>query len=381
MTRETKIGLLVGLAFIILFGIILSEKGTGRDQLATPSMSAYKPVVELIPPTSPPAPQLSRSGKNNDVADRLTMSESTVKVAEQQPAPAATNNLNNIAKPVEMVSPPMINPQPTPAVEVAPKFKTLLPPTSTKGLTKIPPASPTVSDLLGISSPPKASAAQANMDEPKQEKEVKVAELKTHTIQQGETLASICRQYYPGQAYQMLKEVMELNKITKPEKLKQGQTIKLPMGKPIAAANKTTKETVIPDSPGGIQSKLLVPVDSVNGTAASNPEKDIRQLLAEYEKDSTAEKTPAPAASAAKAGKTTPAGKTTGKTYVVQSNDTLMKIARRLYGSEKAWTRIYELNKKIISDPKNLKKGLKLNMPASVKSSSTSELAAGPKVD
>jgi hypothetical protein len=32
MTKETKIGLLVGLAFIILFAIILSEKrGTGRD--------------------------------------------------------------------------------------------------------------------------------------------------------------------------------------------------------------------------------------------------------------------------------------------------------------------------------------------------------------
>jgi nucleoid-associated protein YgaU len=375
MTRETKIGLLVGLAFIILFGIILSEKGTGRDQLATPSMSAYKPVVELIPPTSPPAAQLTRNGKSNDVADRLTMSEPGVKVAEQ-PAPAATSNLNNIAKPVEMVAPPVINPQPTPAIEVAPKLKPLLPPASTKGLTQIPAASPPVSDLLGISSPPQTSESQARTTEPKTEKQV--VELKAHTIQQGETLASICRQYYPGQAYQMLKEVMELNKITKPEKLQQGQVIKLPAGKPVAvAASKVTKETIVPDSPGGIQSKLLVPVDSVNGTAATSPEKDIRQLLAEYEKEPvTAKTTPA---SAAKAVKT---AKTTSKTYVVQSNDTLMKIARRLYGSEKAWTKIYEMNKKAISDPKSLKKGLKLNMPASVKNNtSTSELAAGPKVD
>ena len=30
MTKETKIGLLVGLAFIVLFAIILSEKGARR---------------------------------------------------------------------------------------------------------------------------------------------------------------------------------------------------------------------------------------------------------------------------------------------------------------------------------------------------------------
>src|SRR5262245_1514513 len=39
MTKETKIGLLVGLAFIILFAIILSEKGAGPRPQGTPQFT------------------------------------------------------------------------------------------------------------------------------------------------------------------------------------------------------------------------------------------------------------------------------------------------------------------------------------------------------
>jgi nucleoid-associated protein YgaU len=375
MTRETKIGLLVGLAFIILFGIILSEKGTGRgDQLATPSMSAYKPVVELIPPTTPPTAQLTRTGKS-DAADRLTLSETGAKATEQTPPGASVNNLNNIARPVETISPPVLNPQPTPVVEIAPKLKPLLPPASTKGLSKIPAASPTVTDIMGLPAQSPAPAALAKADEPMVTEKEAVAALKTHTVQQGETLASICRQYYPGQAYQMLKEVMELNKISKPEKLMQGQTIKLPGTKPTAVA---AVKPADPETSTFASSKLLVPVETSGSAAESTPDQDLKELLTQSDKPAPKAKIPA----AAPETKVAKAAKTSGKTYVVQSNDSLKKIARRLYGSEKAWTRIYELNKKAISDPKNLKKGLKLNIPASVKgSTSTSELAAGPKVE
>ena len=39
MTKETKIGLLVGLAFIILFAIILSEKGTPPTSAVSPTFA------------------------------------------------------------------------------------------------------------------------------------------------------------------------------------------------------------------------------------------------------------------------------------------------------------------------------------------------------
>ena len=74
MTKETKVGLLVGLAFIILFAIILSEKGAtnnvsspsnlgiadarhssgpGNSRHATPLSNVGKiPIESTIPPAS-----------------------------------------------------------------------------------------------------------------------------------------------------------------------------------------------------------------------------------------------------------------------------------------------------------------------------------------
>jgi nucleoid-associated protein YgaU len=50
--------------------------------------------------------------------------------------------------------------------------------------------------------------------------------------------------------------------------------------------------------------------------------------------------------------------------YTVQAGDTLIKIARKHYGTDAKWEAIYEANKSIIgSDPANLKLGMKLTLP------------------
>ena len=40
--------------------------------------------------------------------------------------------------------------------------------------------------------------------------------------------------------------------------------------------------------------------------------------------------------------------------YVVKSGDSLSKIARRIYGDAKRWTRIYEANRQLIGDNPDL---------------------------
>lgn len=65
------------------------------------------------------------------------------------------------------------------------------------------------------------------------------------------------------------------------------------------------------------------------------------------------------------AKKSTPAA---GPTYVVQSGDTLGEIAARELGSFDKWTEIAALNDNL--DPKKLKKGQKLVLPAGAKSAS-----------
>jgi LysM repeat protein len=52
-----------------------------------------------------------------------------------------------------------------------------------------------------------------------------------------------------------------------------------------------------------------------------------------------------------------------GKTYVVQSGDTLFSISRKFYKSPKRWKTILEANKKNIRDPKDLTVGQTLVIP------------------
>ena len=355
MAKETKIGLLVGLAFIILFGIILSEKGTGRtDQLTTPPIAAYKPIV-IVPSSNPPSPQLSRENKD-DVADRLTMTESGVKLTDQAVQTPANNNV--------IKTPETIAPAPVEAnnPEIAPKLKPLLPAAPTKSLTQQIPAanpSPSGADLLTVmtKSPVIEEVKTIAADPVKVAAEPAVVAAKTHTVQKGETLASICRQYYPGQAYQMLKKVIEFNKFSQPQKLMCGQVVKLPQAPTAPPAESTPL----------VDTSLLVPVDNPNLPVLSQPNMPKVSLVPEDK--SVKAKTVALAK---------PKAKVENKTYVVQSNDTLTRIARRVYGDERAWTRIYEYNKKFIADPKNLKSGQTLRMPPKP---ANQELAAGPKVD
>ena len=49
--------------------------------------------------------------------------------------------------------------------------------------------------------------------------------------------------------------------------------------------------------------------------------------------------------------------------YVIQKNDTLQKISKKVYGTYKKWYQIYEANKDIIADPNRIKPGLTIRIP------------------
>ena len=53
----------------------------------------------------------------------------------------------------------------------------------------------------------------------------------------------------------------------------------------------------------------------------------------------------------------------TGRTYIVQSGDTLFSISRKFYKSPKRWKAILEANKKNVRDPKDLTVGQTLIIP------------------
>ena len=50
--------------------------------------------------------------------------------------------------------------------------------------------------------------------------------------------------------------------------------------------------------------------------------------------------------------------------YTVEKDDTLQKIAKKVYGSYGKWTKIYDANKDIIKNPNVLRQGMKIVVPA-----------------
>ena len=95
MTRETRIGLIVGLAFIVLFGVVLSELGTsgeapeGRPDRMSRGFYARAPVIR--PPQQQPKreelPLVAR--RRTDPSGSATARGAPRPQRRQQPAPIA----------------------------------------------------------------------------------------------------------------------------------------------------------------------------------------------------------------------------------------------------------------------------------------------------
>jgi len=51
------------------------------------------------------------------------------------------------------------------------------------------------------------------------------------------------------------------------------------------------------------------------------------------------------------------------QTHVVQSGDTLSKLAQRYYGDASLYTKIFQANRDILSDPNKIQVGQKLRIP------------------
>jgi len=49
--------------------------------------------------------------------------------------------------------------------------------------------------------------------------------------------------------------------------------------------------------------------------------------------------------------------------YIIQSGDTLSKIAQRFYGNASAYPKIFEANREVIEDPNKIYPGQKIRIP------------------
>jgi nucleoid-associated protein YgaU len=155
----------------------------------------------------------------------------------------------------------------------------------------------------------------------------------TVVVKSGQTLTAIAREHL-GNGNRW-KEIFELNrdKLDAPENLKAGMEIRLPRtNTPVAQAPQVIEQP-----------------QAVQREQAPQPQRlqDVRMVQRQNQP----------------AGERAAAQPVSARTYTVQRGDTLSKIAEKTLGDPNQWRRLYQANKTRISNPDAVQVGLELTIP------------------
>lgn len=337
MTRETRIGLLVGLVFIVMFGLVLSgltEKNplTQSPQSASgDNRSAYinqtLPTIEELspPPAIPPAVAAtppSPAGAARPIVSVAVLPNPTS--PESGPVPPIHPSLDPTLRP---------DPDPVPAIVRGGTGAPPVPPVATIGDSRfdapgavVPPELPTVTTPGG----------------------------RVYVVENKETFIAIARKFYGAEHVAEYKRIMDANKVKDPASLRAGMEITIPplVAAPAArgAATPPTGTGVRPA--GGATTRPAATGGTIPGTIRV-PLRSDGALVAVGSGSRTPLTAPAPASAAGG-----------GRTYVVQSGDTVAKIARRFLkdDSPASVAKIMKANR--IDDARSLQTGVTLAIPS-----------------
>ena len=342
MGKETKVGLLVGVVFIVLFGVILGGRvgsaAGNHAPLPVGDSGDHQVIVDTI---------LGADDPLGPVGGMLTMDEASPVRSDQsgadpaeEPMPAPGDGESGASEPAEAkptgrlafgpvrVETPM--PAPGPAETPAPQEETEVAET-------------------GEAPAPRPSAA---------------AERPVHCVAKGETLTAIARRYYgPGEA-RLWRRIWEANKnrLPDPDRLTCGQRLVIP-GLPIEMAPAETAvaeaddsgEAEAPAAGGEAVAQAEAPAAGgeagVEAEAADEPGSEpsvtledlARRFRVRLEEDEGAGDTPeAP------------------PTYTVREGDTFYRIARKVYGDASLTGKLARKNRDRVPDARRLRVGQKI---------------------
>ncbi len=354
MTKETKIGLLVGLAFIILFAIILSEKGAGprpggpaqftqvdslhqrnsqpgattvtnAGRLPLPveavARETPKPRPKPTLPAAQPSPAQTELARRRDDAVLPTVDPSLITRVDVAAAerPAADTRLAD-ATPTSptVVIPPSGEPRrpdattpartPESAIASAQDFRTLQ---GRIDAIEIPPPRPHRISATAVENGP---VALSSLDC-----------TQSYTVQPGDTLTSIARKTMGSGSAASVAAIFKANSATlkNEHSLRVGQTLNIP------------SETCPTPAPGGD----LVGPPAPTRLADAGPSRQAAPRTIER------------------------ASTRLSRTYEVQPRDTLSKIAKRELGSPQRYKEIEALNRDVLGRRGQLQPGMKLKLP------------------
>jgi len=311
MTRETRIGLLVGLLFIVLFGLVLADYANppSKPPIQTQKKELALPMIEEGPVRADPPAAIA--AKDPALAAR--------DAAPGGVDPPAGEKIASADKPMRVVS------------DLAP-----MPPD--RFIVVDSPGRDGAPDAKGVG-PTDASSGVAATE----------AKSRAYTVEAGDSLRKIARKVYGPTREMEYKRICEANKDTVPT-----ETSLLVIGKVLVIPSLPDAAPAKPSDASALAG-LLRPGRDAGGVR----EMDANELRAHLAGRSTGDGGPVPAAGNAAA----PAK----KTYVVQKGDSLSKIVRRCLNddSRSAIQKLIQANSGKIKGPEQvLRIGMELEIPS-----------------
>lgn len=417
MTKETKIGLLVGLAFIVLFAIILSERGTAHRDSKAPAFAFMDQSKKSSNVTSDhPLGDMGRVPVESQLPPIVRPSTTRVPVMSPIQEERVVQATPRDDEPLEELPAELVNSLNLPRV-VDPLVQETPIDSATRIAQNNGPASPSIQSPLTPSTPgasPPSTAGPASALQPanttlaagsssgtasKEEldriaKQVGIRVRTHHEVQPGESLGKIAAKHFGRSTPARVDAIYEANRDVLKDKasVRVGTSLKIPdLGEGFEPAPEfvLSKDAspVAPHGPERARASRSVLSDaspSVPRGPSASPESSLRipvpiRERGQIESIQLASSRPPSESTARRESERSPetkqAGERTSKPmayrwYEVRKNDTLSRIARREMGAERYVKTLMDINQDLLKNRNSLKVGMKIRVPAKVEGSS-----------
>ena len=330
MGRETKFGLLIGLVFIILFGVILSSRAgsSAPEHAALPTGESLAHATRLETVNRTVDPFKADGALDMNGQDLVIQVRSEGPAEEPLPAPVALASSDGGAVGTDDRGTVAFGPVTVETPADAERAEL--------GLARAEPAPD-----RGAAAPPAASDPSRPV----------------YVVRSGDTLIGIARRFYGKDAPRLWRQIVDANKSTlrHPERLAVGQKLVIPNvpQPPQSDAPRPPSEPAGGDVPGGTPLREPAPDTALANSSAPMSREAVREAL---------HRMTVPADSGRMNGSQSDLVEVPPlpvKTYTVQPGDTFNRIATKLYGDGNKYGRLLAL-KNPGADPSRLRIGQRI---------------------
>jgi len=371
MAKETKVGLLAGLAFIICFAVILANRGAPPPGGVASSVLRDKglDVTTVAKPAALPG-STGRAARNESTSAPPTRLPSAGQRAEPNPSTEQT-----VPAPVASGAEVAFSERPSPPPQPGPETSGISNPSTSafpvnSSLTSHVPASPpsnensvpTIDERARFETP-NAPARDARTADPwgarttrntptdvvASSQQTVSAATKSYTVTPGDTLSKIAAAHLGSRSKNAIQAIFQANRsvLSSEDAILPGMVLSIPEADTGSNAPSASDRAKSHDKSAATRTaKEVSPKAPAKSTDQANP-----TPVKQTEKESPAY-----------------------RWYQVKKNDRFASIAREQLGDGSRWKELHALNKDIFPDPSRIREGVRIKLPVTEKGKSSKEV-------